>query len=827
MLETVWQDVRFGVRALLRSPGFALVAVATLALGIGVNSSIFSLVNAVLLKPLPVERAHELVNVYSHPATSDEYDTHSYPDFLDYRARTETLSGMMAYSNFFANLSIEGSSEIVIGEIVSEDYFGLLGVRAVLGRTFTQDEFGAEGTSPVAVLNHGYWQRRFGGDPEILGRVFRLNGIVYTVVGVAPPGFGGMFPAVNAQMWIPLPMVEEVEPLGAMRNTGPGIGDTRLERRGSHFLWVKGRVKPGVEVATVQAEMAGIAAQLSEEYPETNEFERVMVLPTNAVAFTPDIDQVVAPVGMVLLGAVGLVLLVACANLANMLLARAAARRREVAVRLAMGAGRGRLIRQMLTESLILALLGGGVAMVLAFWIADLIARLQPPLPIDLEFSISPDWRVLLFTLSVAAGTGVLFGLVPALRASRPNLVPALKDGSQEETGRRRRVELRDALVVAQVAVSVVLVVAGSLMVRSLGAAARVDFGYDVSRTAHLTLAMEMNGYDAQEAGAFLAMGKLRLEGVPQVESVGLTSRTPLSLNNNGFAIFIDGRQSSPSDAPFRMDGAYVDEDYLLTLGIQVVEGRGILPEDRDAAQRVAVVTRTMARRYWPGESALGKEFRTRWGAEPYRIVGIVEDHKVDTPGEMPKPYLLLPMPVSTVYGNFLVRTSTPAAEMVPALERELRVLDPDLVFLETGTLQGQADVRLFPVLAGAWLMGVFGLLALVLASVGLYGVIGYAVSRRIREIGIRKALGAETASVVTMILRRAMVMVGMGFLVGAVLAALAARVLSSVLYVGALDLPSFGVALLTVAGVAALANFIPAFRASRVDPVVALKAER
>ena len=483
-------------------------------------------------------------------------------------------------------------------------------------------------------------------------------------------------------------------------------------------------------------------------------------------------------------------------------------------------------MRQLLTESLILALAGGAAAMLLAFWIAGLLAKLRPPLPVNLEVSIAPDWRVLLFTLAVAVGTGVLFGLLPALRASRPNLVPALKDAGDSASGRRRKVELREVLVVVQVAVSVVLLVAGSLMVRSLGAAGRVDYGYDVARTAHLALAMDMNGYDAEEAGAFFAMGKLRLGAVPGVESVALATRIPLSLNNNGFGIFIDGRQSAPSDAPFRMDGAYVDEDYLSTLGLQILEGRGILPEDRDPPLRVAVVTRTMGRRYWPGENAVGKEFRTWWGTEPYRIVGVVDDHKVDTPGEAPKSYLLLPMPRSAVYGNFLVRTSTPAAELVPALERELRALDSELVFLETGTLEGLAEVRLFPVLAGFWLLGIFGLLALMLASVGLYGVIGYSVSRRTREIGIRKAVGADSSSVVGMVLRQGMILVGIGFLAGAGLAVPAGRVLSGALYVDALDLPSFGAAFLILGAVAVLANLVPALRASRVDPVVALKTE-
>lgn len=826
LVDQLIRDLRYGIRGLLKSPGFTTVAVLTIALGIGVNSTIFSLVNAVLLKPFPVERSEELVDVYGHQATSSTHDSNSYPDFLDYKARTETLSGMMAYTNFFANLSIEGSSELVIGEIVSQDYFGVLGVRPALGRSFSPDEFQAPGSGPVAVLSHGFWQTRFGGDPDILGRTFRMNGILYTAVGVAPGSFGGMFPAVTPQMWIPLSMVDEVEPLGNQRVSGSGPGATRLERRGMHFLWVRGRRKPGVEVEAVRAELEGIAAQLSAQYPETNEFERVTVLRTNDVAINPDFDKTVAPAGMVLLGAVGLVLLVACANLANMLLARAAGRRREFAVRVAVGAGRGRLVRQMLTESLTLALAGGVLGLLLATWLADLVAGFQPPLPIDLALDIAPDWRVLAFTLAVAALTGMLFGLMPALRASRPDLVPALKASSGGEYQGRRKVELRDALVVVQVAVSVVLLVAGSLMVRSLGAAGRVDFGYDLSRIAYLGLAMEMNGYDAEEAGAFYPTGMLRLEAVPEVEAVGLTSRVPLSLNNNGFGVFIEGHQSSASDRAYEIDGASIDEGYFAALELKILEGRGILADDRDEERRVAVVTETMATRYWPGESAIGREFRLSWDGTPYQIVGIVEDYKVDTPGEAPKPYIHIPLPRDGVYSNYLIRTATPAGALVPALERELRALDPDLVFFGTGTLQELADVRLFPIRAGAWLIGVFGALALILAAVGLYGVIGYSVSRRVREIGIRKALGAESRSVVAMVFRRGMLMVAVGFAVGSVLAGFAAQVLSSVLFVGAFDIPSFGVTLAALLGVAAVANFIPAHRASRVDPAIALRSE-
>jgi predicted permease len=577
-MEDLLRDLRYAIRALSNSPGFTFVAILTLALGIGVNSTIFSLVNAILLKPLPVEAPEELVDIYGHTETSSSHDTSSYPNYLDYRQQSETLSGIMGYTNFFANLSIQGSSELVVGELVTDNYFSVLGVQPALGRAFSPDEFAAPGAAPVAILSHPFWQTRFAGDPGVLGQTLRMNGIVYTVIGVAPKSFGGMFPAVTAQMWVPVAMVEEVEPLGNQRNSGRSPGDTRLERRGQHWLWLKGRMNPGVAVEEVRTELDGIAARLSQQYPETNALERLTLLRTNDVAVNPDFDRTLMPAGMVLLGAVGLVLLVACANLANMLLARAATRRRELAIRLAIGANRGQVIRQLFTESMALALAGGTVALLLAFWLARLIARFQPPLPIELGLDITPDWRVLLFTLAAAALTGIVFGLIPALRASRPDLVPALKDTGEGPSRRGRRVELRDALVVVQVAVSLVLLVAGSLMVRSLGAAQRVDLGYDLDRTAYLGLAMEMNGYDSEQAGIFYESGRLRLDALPEVESVGLTSRVPLSLNNNGFGVFIDGHQSSGSDRPYVMDGASVDENYFEALALTVVAGRGIEP---------------------------------------------------------------------------------------------------------------------------------------------------------------------------------------------------------------------------------------------------------
>jgi predicted permease len=823
-METLTQDIRYAARGLRKAPGFTLVALLTLALGIGVNSSIFSVVNAILFQPLPVARPEELVDIFGHESTSNRHETHSYQNYLTYRSETSTLSGLVAYSNFFAHLSIEGSSDLVVGELVSDNYFRSLGVRPVLGRTFTPDEASRIDASAYAVISDRFWRAKLAGAPDVVGKTFKMNGIVYTVIGVAAPDFRGMIPAVTAQMWIPITMAEKVEPLGNQRTSGRSTGNTRFERRGQHWLWLKGRMKPGVTPAQVRAEFDGMVRRLGEEFPETMRKERIAVVPTRDVRINPDVDSKLAPAGLLMVAAVGLVLVVACANLANLMLARAAGRRREIAVRSALGAERSRLVRQLLTESLLLALLGGAIAVPIAAGLSALITRVQPPLPIDLGLAVGPDWRVLVFTLMVAVATGIVFGLVPALRASRPDLVPALKDGSA--TNKRRRFELRDVLVVVQIAVSLVLVVGGALLVRSIFAAGRVPLGYDGDRTAYLALALEMNGYDGERGGRFLEEGVRRLQSLPQVEAVALTNRLPLSLNNNGFSLFITGHETS-DNRPIAVDGAYVDERYFDALRIPLLAGRNIEPADRDERRRVAVISNAMAQRYWPGqpENALTREFRLREGGEPYRVVGVVQDYKVDTPGERPKAYIHLPLSRQESFGNYVVRTSVAASGMVPVLQRELRALDPELVFLDKGTERDLADVRLFPVRAGAWLIGAFGALALVVAAVGLYGVIGYSVSRRVREIGIRKALGARPGQLVSMVLGEGMVLVLIGGVIGVALAAAAARVLSSVLFVGAFDLVSFAVAFGVLAFVALLANAVPARRAARVDPMVALRS--
>ncbi len=822
----MFRDVQYALRGLRNSPGFTAIAVLTLALGIGVNTTIFSMVNAILLKPLPVHNPGELVDIYGRPSNmTAEFGSTSWLDYQSYREQSETLSDITAYTNFFANFAREGRSELIVGEIVSGNYFDVLGVAPQLGRTFAPEEAATQLTHPVAVLSHGFWQSRLGADPGAVGQTVRLNSTDYTVIGVAPADFRGMMPAVRAQMWVPTMMVEDVEPLGNQRWTG-GSGETRLERRGSRWLWMRGRRAPGVETPRVQAELEGIATRLESEYTESNELETVHVMNTSGIVINPSFDGVLSSAGALLLGVVAMVLLVACANLANMLLARAAVRQREIAIRLAIGAGRGRLLRQMLTESLTLALAGGVAGLALAAGLIRLIAAYQPPMPIDIDVDFGLDWRVLAFTLAASALTGVAFGLVPAMRSSRPDLVPALKSDGTSDPHRRRGLTLRDALVVVQVSVSIVLLVAGALLVRSLSAASQVDLRYDAERISFVALAMEMNGYDGERSEAFFNVARSRLDALPGVEGVALVSRVPLSLNDNNWGVFIDGHQSSSADAPYMIGGASVDERYFSAMGLEIISGRGINAGDVIEKRRVSVATQAFASRFFPNTNAVGQQFRTRWDADPHEIIGIVEDYRVNTPGEEPTPYLHMPLPRDTGFGNFIVRTAAPATTQILRLENEIHAVDPDLVFLDSGPMRKLAETRLFAVKLGAWLIGSFGLLALVLAAVGLYGVIGYSVSRRTREIGIRIALGAESGNVLKLVLRQGMTLVVIGGAAGALLAAVAGRLLASVLFVSPVDPIAFAMALAVLLGVAAFANWVPARRASRVDPMISLRGE-
>jgi putative ABC transport system permease protein len=826
-VDTFASDLRFAARLLRRHPGLTLVAVLSLALGIGVNTTIFSVVNAVLLAPLPLHEPERLVEIYTSPVPDMPYLTTSYPDFLDLRAQVDALSGLMAHALVRGVLARDGRSELAMGEVVTDNYFDLLGVRPALGRAFLPEENRAEGTHPVLVASHGFWQRRLGGRADVVGSRLRLSGVEYEVVGVAPPGFKGTIPGLAPEFWTPVMMVGKLS-FSGIQSSSPSPGATRVEQRGTRWLFVTGRLAPGRSVAEARAQVETVVARLVRQYPDVNDKLKASVLASRDVRLHPLVDGVLTPAAALLLGAVALVLLIACANVANLLLARAAARRREMAVRLAVGAGRGRLVRQLLVESLLLAALGGLFGVGLALVGTRLVAALQPALPVPLAFEFDLDANVLLFALGATLATAFVFGLVPALQASRPALVPALKDAAADAPTGRRRPALGDALVVGQLAVSLLLLVAGALLLRGLLRAHRIDPGFAPERLATVSLNLQMMGYSPEQAIAFQRRMVGELRARPGVESVALVTRLPLASDINMEGILVPGRHK-PGDDATPVDATWVEPDYFAVLGVPLVEGRGFRDADRQGAPLVAVINQAMARRFWPDRSAVGERFYTDgFGGPPVEVVGVVRDYKVRDLGEQPRPYIHFcwhqgPTRSTTV----VARTAGPAAAAVGELRRAVQAMDAQAVFTDEGTLVDLLRATLAPTRVAAGLLGTFAGLALLLAAVGLYGVIAWSVARRTRELGVRVALGARSGDVLRLVLGQGLRLVAIGIALGSLGALAATRVLSSLLYgVSAADPLAFALGALVLLGVALLANLVPALRASRVDPLVALRHE-
>ena len=826
--EDSMHDLRYAVRTLLKSPGFTVVALISLALGIGVNTTIFSVVNAVLLRPLPVSDPGTLVEVYT--ATGQEafpQSVFSYPDYVDLRDNNEVFSGVAAYGLAVASLRHAGDApKTVVAEVVSANFFDVIGVEPVYGRGFAAEEGVTEGTHPVVVLGHGFWTAQLGADPAIVGRDVFINTTRYTVVGVAPASYTGMLPAMTPHVWLPLMMSDEISIIGIQDLRQSPIGDTRLERRGDRFMFVKARLAPGITIEQAQANASAIMASLEETYPDTNEQRGADLVPVSGVRIFPMIDQVLAPVGWLLLGIVSLVLLIACANVANMLLARSSARRREIAVRLALGASRGALVRQLLTESLLLAFCGGTLGLLLAVWGTNLLSTLEAVSQMSVRFDFGVDGRVFAFAFLASVATGLAFGLLPALRASRPQLVPALKDGDQSG-GRAKGIGMRDVLVVAQIAVSLLLLVGAALLGRSLQGAQSIDLGFDADQTALIEMNLDMIGYDEEPADAFQRQYLERIRALPQVEAAALTQDLPLTANVSVTGIFIPGVHESDDDAVVA-DEAVVGPGYFETMGVRLLEGRDFSEQDTPDTPQVAIVNETMARSYWPGQNVVGQRFKNSIDDEgDYEIVGLVGDHKVRTVGEDPRPYVHFARTQRrSTRATVVARTAGDAADLPALLRSELQAMEPDLASGES-TVRESVAVTLLPVTLGAQMLAGFGGLALALAAVGLYGVIAYSVSRRVREIGIRIALGADALGVIRLVVRRGMVMAAVGVLIGGAAAALLSGLLSNFLYgVSALDPMAFGAAAALLMGVAFLANYIPARRAARVDPLTALRAD-
>jgi predicted permease len=822
-------DLRYAVRWLRRSPGFAAVAVLSLGIGIGFNTAIFAVVDALLLRPLPVAEPARLVDLYTSGADGDQYNTNSVPDLDDYRAQVAAFEDVVGYSPMFAAVGDGERTRLLLGEVVTGNYFSVLGVPARAGRTL-QPADAAPGAPRVAVVSERYWRRELGADPAAVGRVIRIRGQAFTIAGVVGGEFTGMLPMLAPELWVAVRHVDDVEPAGINEVVPSPTGTSRLDRRGQRWLFAKARLKPGATIDEARANVAVVAGVLRATYPQTNKDRRVTLLPASETRVHPAGDGILTWIVGGTMAAVSLVLIIACANVAGMLLARASSRQRELSVRLAIGAGRGRLVQQLLTEGLVLAGLGAAVGLVLASWLTRVLSTFDLPLPIALSLDLRLNGTVLGFTVGAAFVTGILASLAPALRVSRASIVTALRGEAKAERVAGRRWTLRDALVIGQVAVTVVLLVTAALLLRSLAASAAADVGFGTGGLAVVSADPNMNGYTPERSAQFWRDALDRIAALPGVERAATASRVPFSFNFNRQNVAVPGHQTSPSEMGASINAAIVSPGYFETLGVAVLDGRDVAASDTPDRPRVAVINETMAARYWPGRRPIGERVfeRTLDSGRPLEIVGVVADHKLQTVGEPAGPAIFFAAaqrPDS--YAVVIARTRGDETALLHDLRRTLHALEPNLLLIEQQTMRQQIAATLFPVRVAATLVGVFSGLALLLASIGLYGVIAFSVARRTREIGIRMAIGARPRAVLLLVLRQGLTLAAIGVAAGIGLAALATRAVSGALYgVGAADPIAWGSAAILMLGIATLANLIPARRALRIDPTQALRTE-
>jgi predicted permease len=831
MVETLIKDIRYALRWMARSPGFSAVAILSLGLGVGVNTAMFSLVDSLLFRPLPVTSPETLVDIFTTGGDGDEYATSSYQDFLDLKAQNTVFTDMIGYSPMMAPLSLGDRSRILLGQVVTSNHFTVLGVQPLLGRLLgpSDDDPGAP---RVVVLSHSMWQREFGGDPAVVGKSLTLRGLAYTIAGVAPESFTGVVPLLTPELFLPVRHVDEVEPAGMTDTVPSPTGTNALERRGTRWMFAKGRLKPGVTAAQANANVALIGRQLEAEHPQTNQDRRFSAIPTKDVRLlVPQAGGVLSIGAAGLMTIVGLVLLIACANVAGMLLARASARRREISVRLAIGASRGRLIQQLLVEGALLGTLGALAAVLLAWVLVQGLQSMPLPLPVSVHFDLRIDARVLIFSLIVAAATGMLAGLLPALKASAPSLVADLRGEAPAVRAGGRRWALRDALVVAQVALTAVLLVVAGLLVRSVGASERADVGFETRGAAAIAFDTDMVRYSPERGLEFWRQAQARIAALPGVSSTGTVTPTlPFTFNFSTQEMRVDSRTYVEGQRGEIIENVAISAGYLETLGVPLVEGRSIDVTDIAGGPDVMVINQTMARRFWPNQSALGHTVTAINGprSRTYRIVGVTRDHKRHGVLEADSPYVYFAAAQRPTRYNFLVaRTPGDASALLQSMRRELLAMEPGLVFMAANTMEENLGLSLMPARVGAMLAAGFGGLGTLLAAIGLYGVIAFSVARRTREIGLRMALGAKPGGVLSMVMRQGFTIVGVGLVAGAILAGAAAVALRGLLYgISPFDPLAWGFAITAMLLAAALANFMPARRAMRIDPMTALRIE-
>jgi predicted permease len=811
-MSNLLSDVRYGIRMLVKHPGVTAAAVLSLSIGIGANTTVFSWIQKLFLRPFPlVEEQSRLVQLVILPR-SGGYTSVSYPNYVDYNQSSRLLEGIFVTSTQEFTLEIGEYPQRIWGELVSGNYFDLIGVEAFRGRTFTAEEGWAEDAHPVFVISHRLWMRSFGGDPDVVGKTVPLNGRPFTIVGVTPRGFAGTSNGIDYEAWIPLVISKRL------------LQGDPIQDRSDHWLRATARLAPGVALAEAQAEIETISARLASEYPSANQEERATLLPLWQAIAEP--GRSMLPVLIMLLAVCTLVLMIACANVANLLLAKATGRRREIAIRLSMGASRWRLVRQLLTESSLLYGLSGLVGFFVAHSTSRLLySSLMPPTPVPLRMDLGTDTTVLAFTLSLTLAAALAFGLAPALQSSRADLVSSLKEGTGSSVGFKRS-WLRRGLVVAQVALSMLLLVGTGLFLASLRNARLLDPGYDPSNALIATLNLRSAGYDEETGRVFYRRLLEHLETVPGVESASLAHIVPLGFRGwSTRGLDIEGYVPSANEqviVPINVVGP----GYFHTMRIPIVEGRPISWRDDEGAPRVAVINETMAGRYWSGREPIGGRFR--YGQEWLEVVGIAKDGKYQTINEAPRPYFYVPLlQVHRERVTLHVRTAVDPSGLVSRVRDEVRALDSGLALFDVTTLSENVEVALAFQRMGALLLGVFGVLALILACVGIYGVMSFLVARRTQEIGIRVALGAGVKDVIGLVLGQGLALTWTGIGVGLVAAFTTTRFMSGILLgVSTTDPVVFGAVVFVLVSSAGLASYIPSRRASRIDPVIALKVE-
>jgi predicted permease len=806
-MRILWQDVRYATRILLKNPGFALVAVITLALGIGANTAVFSVVNALVLRPLPVERPTQLAfleNAHFGPSQS-------FPNYKDIRDRNRTFAGLLGYRIAPMELETSNGAQRIWGYLATGNYFDVLGLQPALGHFFHQSDDLNPGARPYAVLSHSAWQSRFGGDPAIIGKTIRLNRLPYTVLGVAPPDFHGTELFYWPDVWVPMMMQPRIE------------SRSWLDDRSTWNTFVIGRLKPNVSPAQAEADLNALAAEMIRQFPSENDGLHFHLTKPGLIG-----DLIGGPAKAFALGVLALaalVLLAACTNLASMFSARASDRQRELAVRLAIGAGRTRVVRQVLTETLILSLAGGGAGYLLASFLSGLISHWRAPMDFPVQLNVSPDWRVFLFALAGSIFAAGLFGAAPALRASKTDPNAALR-GASANWG-RSGFAFRDLLVIVQVALCFVLVSACFLSLRGLQQALQMDLGFQPEHVSTVAFDLGLAGYSQERGPAFQREALQAIRQLPGVQSASYSNSVPLSIDQSHTAVFPAGKTDlQPSD---RVTVVFyqISPEFFATTGTRLLSGREFTWHDDEKAPRVAVVNRAFAKRVFNADNVVGKSF-PGYGKQLIEVVGVVQDGKYESLTESQQPVVfwsILQSYNSTT--TFEVRSSLPPSQIVSQIRQTMARLDPELPLYGIGSLEQMLGFAFLPTRAAALALSAFGILAVMLAATGIHGLVAYSVSQRTREIGIRMAIGARPVQVLHLVLAKTAALLVCGSLVGLILALAAGQVIASVVYTTQPRDPLVIVSVcLAVAFLGLLASWSPARRATRVDPIVALRYE-